>query len=451
MESLAGIVAGNPGGCPSNSCQAESSIEDQHMNIRRQLTVIATFAAIVPGSPAAAQNGIVIDWASRTVVSSPSTLGSTLSTTVLVRNVNDVLYDYDVDLVETLRQIDDFGHIAGAVRAAPSVAADNCSGEVAQIRSEMTAVSDGLTGSAQLTPKPDKDGAYPSVRLSATLAAWKQRVEPPLSRARGLAAALRAKIDQCSSSEARRFLDDEYRPFDNEMRLIERRLAGTHVIQVPITLRPDADYTIVVTEKFNGVATIDGTKKFIVSPASTVLTLSSGFGATWLEGRTYNAAATPGANPGDPNRVQLRVDGEGVRPVVPLLLNFELPFRTNGDWGVALSGGPVLAFGSGTTNSSSLGFFGGLSFHLFHRVYITPGFHLGEFADFPLGFESAGATIPDKFGDLTPRKRWTTKVAVMMTFRTLDFSKLVSKPKVTEEKPAEKPKPTEKPKPDDKG
>jgi hypothetical protein len=112
---LAVAAPGNVGERPSNCSQAKSSNEDPAQKLRGQLIVVVTFAAFAQGSPAAAQNGIVIDWGTRTVVSSPSTLGSTLTTTVL-RNINDVLYDYDVDIVDMLRPTDDFSHIAGAVR-----------------------------------------------------------------------------------------------------------------------------------------------------------------------------------------------------------------------------------------------------------------------------------------------------------------------------------------------
>jgi hypothetical protein len=214
------------------------------------------------------------------------------------------------------------------------------------------------------------------------------------------------------------------------VQVIERKLGSTHAISVPITLHPDTDYTIVVTEKYKGAITVDGAKNFVVSPASTVLTLSSGFGATWLEGRAYVAASAPGANPGDANRTLLRVDGTGVRPAVPALLNYQLPIPTNGDWGFAISSGPVFAFNSGTSNSSSLGVFVGGSVHLLHRFYITPGLHLGEFADYPTGFSEPDQPVPANFGELVPMKRWTMRFALMFTYRTLDLSKAFAKPKV---------------------
>jgi hypothetical protein len=62
---------------------------------------------------------------------------------------------------------------------------------------------------------------------------------------------------------------------------------------------------------------------------------------------------------------------------------------------------------------------------LARRFYITPGLHFGQFSDFPVGFGN-GSSVPANFGELTPVKRWTARFGLGITFKTKDFSGLVS-------------------------
>jgi len=383
-----------------------------------------------------AQPPIVIDWATRTLVSSPPEIGRTLSSVVRVINVNDVVYDYTVDIVEVRRAIDDFAALGGAIAQRPPGApsADVCRTDDA--RTEMTAATTAIGG---LAPQL-KEGKYESIPVEVTVAAWARNVAPHVANVRTLQRDILEKLNlnQCSDRiAAQTFLGTGYPAFENRIAPLERKIAGPHVVEVPITLRADTDYTLIVTEKFSGVATADGAKRFTFSPASAVLTLSAGFGATRLEGRAYDARTTPGANPGDPVRTTLAVSGLGTRPVVVTLLNYQIPGADRGDYGLAVSTGPVFAFSTGTSNSASLGVFVGISGHLFRRFFVTPGIHLGEFADTPAGFNGDGAAIPDKFGELVPRKQWKTRFAIMFTYRTVDLAKATPKPKV--ETPAAKP------------
>jgi hypothetical protein len=49
--------------------------------------------------------------------------------------------------------------------------------------------------------------------------------------------------------------------------------------------------------------------------------------------------------------------------------------------------------------------------------FLTPGVHVGEFADFPPGFTHAGQPIPPNFGALNPVTRYTARFAFAITFR----------------------------------
>ena len=402
---------------------------------RRNLSTAATVVALVTGARAAsAQSAIVIDWSTRTLVASPPEIGRTASAIVTIRNVNDVLYDYTVDISEVRRPIDDFAALAAlrtTVTATPPGIEDPC--RTMEARAHLAGATKAIAASPELTPVPNAEGKYQSVAVGTTVATWQRAVAPEVKMVRTLETEIRQKLGSCLNRDAANdFLTNEFPAFNAAITALERRIASPHVIQVPITLRPDTDYTLVVTERIGGATTIDGGKSFTFSPASAVLTLSAGFGVTWLEGRAYSARTVPGVNPGDPVKTVLAVDGIGQRPVMVALLNYQFPFSRSDDYGLSVSSGPVIAFNTGTSNSSSLGFFAGISGHLFRRFYVTPGLHIGEFADTPLGFSGPGAPIPEKFGALAPQKRWTTKFAIMMTYRTVDFSKVTPKPKTAD-------------------
>src|SRR4029077_7168009 len=104
----------------------------------------------------------------------------------------------------------------------------------------------------------------------------------------------------------------------------------------------------------------------------------------------------------------------------------KLPFGKLTNWnhyGLALSTGPVLRVG-GTTGTSSFGYFNGLSIHFWHRLYVTRGSHVGQFADVPLGF-AVGQSIPSTFtGQLTPTNRWSARVGWAITYKTNDLGSL---------------------------
>jgi hypothetical protein len=160
-------------------------------------------------------------------------------------------------------------------------------------------------------------------------------------------------------------------------------------------------------------------KTFTITPASNILVLSAGFMATTLAARTYTSANVPGQT----LPVLAVGNNSRIRPGAVALLNYEVPRLDSYEAGLALSAGPVITFGSGGANVSTLGFFAGISVHFWHRLYITPGFHFGQFADFPKGFGD-GTPIPTNVATPTALNRWTSRFAVAITFQTPNFSKL---------------------------
>jgi hypothetical protein len=136
----------------------------------------------------------------------------------------------------------------------------------------------------------------------------------------------------------------------------------------------------------------------------------------------------------------------GVTPGLVGQLNYHDPFDWFGNtpnFGFAISAGPTIGVTNGKADTSVFGVFGGISVHLYKRFFITPGFHVGEFADYPSGFTHPSQTVPPNFGSLTPTKRYTARFAVTVTFRGKDPTTLLgtssqSSPKTTGNTPGAK-------------
>jgi len=64
--------------------------------------------------------------------------------------------------------------------------------------------------------------------------------------------------------------------------------------------------------------------------------------------------------------------------------------------------------------------------HFYHRLYITPGMHFGQFPDVTPGL-TPGKEIPSNIPQqLTPNSRWTIRFAIGITLKTADFTKLTN-------------------------
>ena len=202
----------------------------------------------------------------------------------------------------------------------------------------------------------------------------------------------------------------------------------------------------IVTEICEGSPTVNGVKEFQFSPASDTLTLAAGTLLTRIEDRSYQGRSVPDAMSGGTKNVLVVEGSSRIRPVVVALLNYRIPLGALDKHlekhaiGFALSSGPAFQLTSGSSEVSKIGYFGGISFHLWNRLFLTPGVHVGQFADFPQGFTAAGQTIPPNFGALQPVKRWTARFAFGISYKTLGFGTFTSKGESTGQgqKPAPK-------------
>src|SRR5205823_1998236 len=114
------------------------------------------------------------------------------------------------------------------------------------------------------------------------------------------------------------------------------------------------------------------------------------------------------------------------------LLNYRIPGLqwSHETVGFSASSGLVIPFGTTDSKASGLGWFGGLSLHLYHRLFISGGVHVGEFADFPYGMRN-GSVVPASYGDLNPVKRETGRFAFSVTYQTASFGSKAATPKST--------------------
>jgi hypothetical protein len=140
-----------------------------------------------------------------------------------------------------------------------------------------------------------------------------------------------------------------------------------------------------------------------------------------VQNRSYPVQAIPNAG-GTGTLNILTVDGASkFSPTAIALLNYEIP---KADWetiGFAISTGPAFRLGS-KSDTSTFGYFAGVGVHLYHRFYIAPGFHLGQYADFPAGFSQPGQAVPSGLGTPTATKRWTLRFGFALTIKAKDFS-----------------------------
>ena len=85
----------------------------------KRLTLLCIVCTVFPLLMVTSQaQDIVIDWPTKSLLKSPSQIDRATTVVVSVRNVNDFLYNYVVDVIPTPRQIDDLRQLASIFTAA---------------------------------------------------------------------------------------------------------------------------------------------------------------------------------------------------------------------------------------------------------------------------------------------------------------------------------------------
>jgi len=203
------------------------------------------------------------------------------------------------------------------------------------------------------------------------------------------------------------------------------RLSKPDVVYYARRLEATSSADLVATPSYAGVA--DGSKTFHFSPSFGILSSSAGFLLTRLPARAYSSVTAP--NPADLTQTQsvLGVDfGAGTRPALVVLLTGNPPWLNRRNFGLGISAGPVFDISAGKADTSKFGFFTGASLRVTPWIFLTPGIHFGEFADFPPGFTRPGQVIPQGTGTPVPAKRYTGRFAFSFTFKLKDLGAAIS-------------------------
>jgi hypothetical protein len=369
---------------------------------------------------------VVYDWKTKTLESSPKIHRSQV-VRFKIENVNDILFKYSIEVTQTPISSDgEWGIISQFMglntQAGGNAAANACTNDLGNAVDLLKQVSTAISNDAKLPAGYANSRPHSSVPLKDSLDAWASH--------RTLIGTFTVAADEarssCAGSPSLATFEIARKVFDDSVRAIENKVNSSHEFISDVRVSAGNDISVAVRELFN-TEEIDK-QKFSFSGVD-ILTLSAGALFTAIPDRSYESRKTPNSTEN-----VLAVEGNSrATPAVVALLNYSLgSFGLDREaGGLALSAGPVVRFGTQGT-SSSFGFFTGLSAHLRHRIYFTPGVHFGQFADFPVGF-SNGSTIPANFGELTPVKRWTTRFGFAITFKTKDFSGLGSSSSVKAE------------------
>jgi hypothetical protein len=372
---------------------------------------------------------VVVDWSAKKVTSPPGNINNNVKAKVRLDNVNDLMFTYPISYQLVPLQISDFDSIAKAFALAGASATKG--GEAATTDCDFSKVdaafkdlTDAQTtflalptvGSGCSTAKPC------DVTIGQAQGAWTSSVHPKIVAAQS---ALTVFTASCKSDTYSAAINSAQTALDSSHASETRVLGTIHTIEKTdaIVLSPDSTTHLEVDQLYNGVTTTNGTYTVDLTPTNNRLTLSAGAIFTEVQNRAYTSRAVPSTT-GTGTMNVLSVDGiSRLSPSAVALLNYQIPYLDSEQAGLAVSTGPVFRLGS-SSDASSFGYFAGLSLHLYHRFYISPGFHLGQFADYPTGFTAPNQAIPSGVGTPTPVKRWTVRFAIGVTYKAKDFSGL---------------------------
>jgi len=363
-----------------------------------------------------AQQIITIDWDSRQPTSPPITVDRETPVTVSIIHVNDMLYSYSARVAAHAREPNDV--LSGIQAGRPSPGAptppDACK--------DLSGALDALDTSFDKPElNPQKGVTIPRhIALGMTIAAY-EAAKITISQ-------LDAKTGACADASLLK-----RKTFYLTMVKVswDAAEAKSHVFTFPTTLEPLNDYSIYIQEDYKGSMTdacTDQNKAAVeceikYSPVTNIVTASGGFLITMLPSRTYERRNVPGSS----NGVLVVTNGGPIRTAFAALVNVKLPVPKYIDkvclsedttFGCAISVGPAFDIGSGNQGATRVGLLAGLSFHLWRYFYVTPATHIGQFADFPVGFTHSGQFIPSSFtGNLQSVPRITARFALALTFK----------------------------------
>jgi len=387
-------------------------------SLMRLLHTFTILGVVLHGVPLAAQV-ITVDWAKKEITRGRELLlDKPTKVRVEVVNANTFLYNYRVAAIPVRVVIDDASILSSVFPAALPSSADPCTAAIKDLQG-VAGKLDPAIGSFRnvcsakgCESRPYKDS-------------WKAYVESIEPLQTELMQKEKVYLDKCTDHS----LVDKPAYKKTKLRLEQytKAAAGALTPAAEVTVGPGFGLQIDVTEVFTTDSGEEKeTAKFadsIEDVGKPVLFLSAGVLLTKIESREYSKSEIPGVS----GKV-LGVQASGwPRPLGVALLNYSIPgidsYLQKGNLGLNLAFGPTIQFSSGKSDLSNFGLFVGVSLDLWKRLFITPGVHVGQFADFPDGFQPRDR-IPDQFGDLNPQKRATGRFGVVISVRAKSFDNL---------------------------
>jgi hypothetical protein len=331
-----------------------------------------------------------------------------------ISNVNDFLYSYDVNVVEI--------ETATTIPQPPLGGAVGCN--TVEINTYSSNAQTALTAYNKLFPA----SATNVQSLATTQSAWQSNVQPSFSSLVTQSATAHAVYsgitDPAQQSACKGSLDSADTILGTLTTANAKLNQSAHVIVANFTAKACKSALITIIEKYNGVPTGQSISVQLDAECNK-FTVSGGVLFSEIQNRTYTSATSPAAAGNF-----LSVGGTGkFTPTLTSLFNFNFPLEpfghtvssSLGDVRLGISTGPVLRLNS--SQASSFGWFAGGTLSFYHLLYITPGVHVGEFADFPLGFTASKQPIPAGYGQLNAVTRWTARFGIAITFKGWDVSK----------------------------
>lgn len=374
----------------------------QFQNFSRQRGRFAApiFLGLVFITSALADQSLELDWEHRAKGDQvcPAAVTGRTPVTLTIHGVNDIVYQYTFKFHrhQLPGETPPLTSLNTPVPPPPpgALPPSSCPAELMSARQAVTAML-----AAPAFRPADKARSVP---LSATIAAWNDN----LSSINAILNASPADLEHC-----------ELKQMADKLRRMKKIVEGSHDLLFKFAVDSNEWWEFDTSEWSFSI----GAEPELVDSISwkcgieDTLTLSAGVLITSIPYRDYTHRKVPSAT-GVAD--QLVVDGVGsYSPVSVALFNYNLyTFNASPQIGFSLSTGPVFKLG-GKADVSPFGWYSGISASLWRRLYITPGFHIGQFADYPAGFGNR-STIPDDFGELTPVRRWTTRFGIAITFRT---------------------------------
>src|ERR1700739_4256888 len=384
------------------------------------------------GARATPAQDVVIDWGSRSVVTSPKEIQKGSALKVQVTKVNDILYEYSVDVQVTTDSSDDFALLASLLNlptggAKRPAGASDCAASYRDALLQAKTIRDQLNAPGGPFNPEDRPGHFISVPLATTLKTWNGPVASASKE-------LQADVDVmtgCADADSKTFVNNTYPPIKNSLESIQKKVSGKHTAdgQAPASSAEVVSARITVSEKWKGNEKVKDSNASSASPYtatlefSSVLRLSAGILFSQLQDRSYVSRTVPSTTGTGTTNV-LGVNGDSkLTPYLVGMLNYQIPGAHWDKFGFWVSTGPTLRITNTGSNTSAFGFFGGVSASLWHRFYVTPGVHFGQYAGVPAGL-TVGQPIPPNFGQLQPINRWTARFGFSITYKTLSLGAL---------------------------